>query len=47
MSPSGSAAMGGPMSSTRASPGSFPEFSTVVDITDELRFTARLKVFRM
>ncbi|VDO46534.1 unnamed protein product, partial [Onchocerca flexuosa] len=41
MSPSGSTAMSGPMSSCRASPGSFPEFSNTGDTTDELRFSSR------
>ncbi|KAM3715872.1 Histone-lysine N-methyltransferase 2C [Dirofilaria immitis] len=41
MSPSGSTALSGPMSSCRASPGSFPEFSNTGDATDELRFSSR------
>lgn len=43
MSPSGSTAMSGPMSSCRASPGSFPEFSNTGDATDDLRFNSRLE----
>uniref|UniRef100_A0A915PM90 Histone-lysine N-methyltransferase n=1 Tax=Setaria digitata TaxID=48799 RepID=A0A915PM90_9BILA len=41
MSPSGSTALSGPVSSCRASPGSFPEFSNSGDTTDELRFSSR------
>lgn len=44
MSPSGSIALSGPMSSCRASPGSFPEFSNNGDAGDDLRFSSRFKL---
>ncbi|KAK6102077.1 SET domain family protein [Brugia pahangi] len=41
MSPSGSTALSGPVSSCRASPGSFPEFNNTGDTADELRFSSK------